>query len=448
MIHYILELTICSGLLWGFYKVVLEREKTLVFNRSYLLFSIVFSLVIPLVELNWEEETRDYTLIDQAFNIKAESSEVLSLAYEQDAFTLANWFSLIYFTVASALLFSFILKLSKLAVRIKQADKVEVAGKSIVLDEQVETPFSFLNWVFVNKHKYLDDQVEEELYTHELTHVSQLHSIDILFVELVRVVCWFNPFFHLMKKSIQLNHEFLADEHVVHQHQNIAQYQSLLLQKVTANSEVYLASSLNFLMTKKRLVMMTKNNSKKRLWISTSATIPFVCSLFLFFSGNISAQSVKEKVIETETVTEFFTEKKIVFVDENGKKTVKVFSELTEEEKAKLPPPPPVFIDGEEVETRTFTKEETVEVHEDGKRVKVKMKRIPPVPPAPPAPDEHLKELIEEGAVFHLNKKEISAEEMKKLLETEQSLNKKHAKLKIKVKEKNNEKPQVFIETK
>ena len=112
------------------------------------------------------------------------------------------------------------------------------------------------------------------MYTHELVHVNQKHTIDILFIEVLKVFFWFNPLFIFYKKAIQLNHEFLADEEIVKTYNNVPFYQNLLLQKGIGTQTIYLASNLNYLVTKKRLIMMTKSTSQT---IATIKKIAILC---------------------------------------------------------------------------------------------------------------------------------------------------------------------------
>src|SRR5690606_26392103 len=104
-------------------------------------------------------------------------------------------------------------------------------------------------------------KIENELFAHELVHVNQKHTLDILFAEFLIMVMWFNPLLYFYKKAIQLNHEFLADEKVIDAYQDVVSYQQMLLSRSSATPVLQLASNLNFGLTKKRLLMMTKNTS-------------------------------------------------------------------------------------------------------------------------------------------------------------------------------------------
>ena len=151
----------------------------------------------------------------------------------------------------------------------------------LVLVKQNILPHTFLNYIFVNKQEHKNQVIEDELYTHELAHVHQHHTLDVLFIELLKTVFWFNPLVYVYKKAIQLNHEFLADETVVNAAYNVITYQQLLLQKATTGHTFALASNLNFAITKKRLLMMTKTTPRLLATVKQLAIVPLLAGLVL-----------------------------------------------------------------------------------------------------------------------------------------------------------------------
>jgi beta-lactamase regulating signal transducer with metallopeptidase domain len=86
---------------------------------------------------------------------------------------------------------------------------------------------------------------------HEFTHVKEKHSRDVIFIELLQTIFWFNPMLIFYKKAIQLNHEYLADEAVVRVYDNVPAYQLLLLDKTAYDCNAYLTSNFNYSVTKK-----------------------------------------------------------------------------------------------------------------------------------------------------------------------------------------------------
>ena len=161
--------------------------------------------------------------------------------------------------------------------------------------DDVVIPYSFFNHIFINKKEFQSNKIQEEILSHELVHVHQKHSLDIIFIELLKALFWFNPIIYAYKKAIQLNHEFLADEHVINKHKNISFYQTLLLenQAITTSN---LASNLNYLTTKKRIIMMTKTTSEKNIFLRKTLILPV---LLLSFTISCVKDNNSSKVKES-----------------------------------------------------------------------------------------------------------------------------------------------------
>ena len=182
--------------------------------------------------------------------------------------------------------------------KIKRNENVKLQNATLILVDDAITPHTFWNYIFINKKEYNSQKIEEELFTHELTHATQKHTFDVLLIEVLKIVFWFNPIFYFLKKSIQLNHEFLADTKVVSNHKNIPEYQYLLLNKTAWNNEYYLASNLNYLLTKKRLVMMTKQSSQTKILLKKLAVIPLLVGFIFLFAERVEAQEEIIEVVE------------------------------------------------------------------------------------------------------------------------------------------------------
>lgn len=129
--------------------------------------------------------------------------------------------------------------------------------------------------------------------------------MDVLLIEILKTIFWFNPLLILYKRAIQLNHEFLADERVIRSHENILTYQKLLLSKSIQPSNFYLTSNLtSFLKTKKRFIMMTKTTSIKMQLIKKLIVAPLFFAILIFGSSMTFAQEVptQEKPIKEDDV--------------------------------------------------------------------------------------------------------------------------------------------------
>lgn len=304
MINFLIESTISLIVLLAFYHLFLEREKMHQFNRFYLLISIVISLIIPF--LTFEVIKIVPVLKDiEVLNTVINSSIVPENEFQEITMPIEEKTNLIpYFLWCSYTIISFLLLLRfgkniwKLVSKSKTNPVVKFKNANLILIEEKALPHTFLNSIFINTEDYNNRNIEDELYTHELVHVYQKHTLDILFIEFLKVIFWFNPLFIFYKKAIQLNHEFLADEEIVKTYNNVPFYQNLLLQKNNGKQTIYLTSNLNYLVTKKRLIMMTKNTSQKLAILKKIAIVPILAGLIYFFCIKVVAQ---EKIINVNS---------------------------------------------------------------------------------------------------------------------------------------------------
>ncbi|CAM1351339.1 M56 family metallopeptidase [Tenacibaculum insulae] len=352
MITYLIKSTLCLTLFLAFYHLVLEREKMHRFNRFYLLSAVFVSFLAPLYTIYIKVIQEPITVFTQLpdENITF-TQEVVATETPINYWNYAIYFSVV---ISAILLVRFIKNLYAIYKKVSISDKFKHQNATIVLIADEILPHTFWNYIFINKATYESKEVEQELFTHELTHVAQKHTFDVLFVELLKVIFWFNPIFYFLKKSVQLNHEFLADTKVVTQHKNVSKYQHLLINTSAWSNEYALASNLHYLVTKKRIIMMTKQTSKAVILLKKVAVLPLVIGAFFLFAERVEAQESVETIVENVPFNSVKTDdselyKKyvhrngfIVIKDEKGKKVKKKYNELNEEEKRRLPPPPPL----------------------------------------------------------------------------------------------------------
>lgn len=356
MIIYIIKSGLCLALILLVYKIVLERERMYTFNRYYLLFGLCFALIVPFITM---ETTVKIPFTESATAANFEALDTAGITdvdtkNAQEATTIAPWIiaTISLYAIGYLLFFfRFIRNIYRIFYKIIKSVRVRYREASLVLLKENVLPHTFLHYIFLKKEAYDTQNIAEELYTHELAHVSQKHSLDIIFIELIQIVFWFNPLFIYYKKAIQLNHEFLADDAVLKSNTKIPAYQHLLLKNADRNHNLHLASNLNFSVTKKRLQMMTKHTTRVRAWLTATLTIPvFIGALFLFSTKVIAKEITKsQKTSDTEILitetqdpkADYYKNATFIFEDSKGNKVTKNYAQLTTEEKALLVPPPP-----------------------------------------------------------------------------------------------------------
>ena len=122
------------------------------------------------------------------------------------------------------------------------------------------SPFSFFRWIFIGSQ--IDEEEKlKEIIAHEMVHVRQLHSVDVLLAEILCIFFWWNPFVWLLKKEIKINLEYLADEGVLKEGFSPKEYQYILLQVSSVNTGIPIINNFNVSQLKKRITMMNKNRT-------------------------------------------------------------------------------------------------------------------------------------------------------------------------------------------
>jgi len=295
IISYIIRSSLSLALLYLFFTFFLGRENMHKFNRFYLLTSLIFSFVVPLLTF---PDFVAAASISNSYGI----ADLQDSYYQLKTITLqqGNQFNFswiipsVYFSISFVLLIRFLINLIRLEISKSIHPAVISEGHKIVLINELVLPYSFLSTVYVNSVEYKAGRIPGELFSHEFTHIAQWHSLDIIFIELLKVFFWFNPLLFFYKKAIMLNHEYLADEAVTKSKKNFTAYIDIILNVVFRNNNSYLASSFNYSFTKKRLLMMTKNNLSKRAILKKIAVIPlFLAMGLLVINAQDTTKSVK-----------------------------------------------------------------------------------------------------------------------------------------------------------
>lgn len=281
---YLLKFSACLLVFWLLYVLLLEKQQMHRFKRFYLLGSFVVALVIPqLTIIEYIEPIVQNYEVSNAFTpIKAEFvpqpiNEAPVITLEAVSWTIYS---------LGVLLFSarFAINLYRLYRRISKNTIYKDRNFIYVLLTEYRIPHSFFTYIFVNQSQFENNQIPEEVKLHEETHAKQLHSLDILLLELLQIVFWFHPLVYILKHHVKLNHEFLADDAVLQQGIATKNYQNILLQFSSNTHNHQLASAINYSSFKKRFTVMKTQTSKTRIWLSTLLVLPILALLFYSFA--------------------------------------------------------------------------------------------------------------------------------------------------------------------
>ena len=264
-LNFIFESGISMGLFTVLYLMFLQKETFFRTNRFFLLFALLFSFVLPLLHFsifNSNQASFD-GIAGQQYSIMLESVSVYGASVSQSfiqSITASNLLIAIYVLGMAFFAIRFSIRLIQISLIIRRNKIVHENHVRLVVLEKEVSPFSFLSYVFAGaNNKNLSGW--DKMLIHEMEHVKQRHTIDILILEVISVVQWFNPFFWLLKRMLKENHEYLADRAVLKQDNNTTAYRQVLLSQLIG---VHLNMTNNFNYSiKKRMMMMTKIKSSK-----------------------------------------------------------------------------------------------------------------------------------------------------------------------------------------
>lgn len=265
-INFLLESGVSLALLSLIYLVFLRRETFLRLNRIFLLFSVVFSVLLPFLHFR-VYEPQSVLLPEVTVTQYRNLVEAITIYGQDFSVSLASIISsskfviLVYSLGLLVFTFRFLYRITQVAWLIHR-HPVQKSGKvKFVLIDQEISPFSFLSYVFINPDKR-NESSYREIIMHELEHIRQGHTFDVLILEVLTILQWFNPFMWILKKVIRENHEFLADRAVLNKGVNVLHYKQLLLSQVIG-FQLDVANNFNSSLIKKRIKMISKIKSSK-----------------------------------------------------------------------------------------------------------------------------------------------------------------------------------------
>jgi beta-lactamase regulating signal transducer with metallopeptidase domain len=289
----------------------MANKATLKSLRWYLLLTLILSLLIPFNRHSFFDLTIPSSLIniDNSTTTNTVQSKPVNDAVTVPSQTAAPRHSPIHVVDIAFILYGvitcfFLFRLTSQFYLIwtcyRKADKEKRGTFTIVWNDRHKQPFSFFNLLFLNR-AYVAEEQQEQIIAHEKIHMLQYHSIDIILVELVVAISWFNPVVWLFRNSVQLVHEYLADAGVLESGIDKLQYQALLLNQVAETELVTLYSGFNQSSINKRFIMMRKNHPHPASRYKLLLLIP-VTALLIPVTGCLNGRSQND-ITDSEVVT-------------------------------------------------------------------------------------------------------------------------------------------------
>ncbi len=310
-------------LLMGIYQLLLAKTAMHKFKRFYLLLSLILPLAVPFIELESEDPNISAIAVNEKLTarlipeipdfatpslppVENDSAAMVTpapQAPEVTPFDYQPWLVALYGVVALMLLIRYSLSIFTILKKARSAQSIRFQGSRVSILDQKIVPHNFLHLIFISRKDYEDTTACKRLLTHELSHARQFHTLDILLLEFLRILFWFNPLYIFWSRAIRANHEYLADAAVLNEFSDVNTYKKLLLgfagHKLTGPK---LASPSNYSLTKKRFIMMTKRISKSASALRLAIITPLLIFTAVAMTLKTSIPNTPSEEIVKQTV--------------------------------------------------------------------------------------------------------------------------------------------------
>jgi len=293
LIAYIIKSIVASGILFAWYLVALRNRKFHVYNRVYLLSAVVISLVLPFADLT-------------CFEIKKPESStfkslVTVLSYSPAGHRSSSFST--YVIPACIVMISFFLLMVMIfkigrVYRIKrECGHVRLGNVDFIETRLGNAPFSFLNNLFWREGLNTTDSNSKRIFRHEMTHIRQRHTYDKLFIQTVACIEWMNPFIWLIRKELNVVHEFMADAAAI-EDGDTGSFAMMLLQ--CHDHGRYLDPSHYFFQSPvlRRLNMVASPRSSASNFVRKCLALPLISLLLILFSFKISTINNDTRIVQ------------------------------------------------------------------------------------------------------------------------------------------------------
>lgn len=282
MITYILESLAFQLVFLLAYDLFLKKETFFQWNRAYLLGTFALSIILPWVKVEALTTPMPDGLQTTTVFLTQLNGVVLGPGAEETS--ILQQISWPYLVLGLGSIFATIWFAYKLVQikRLRHKGAVEHYREfTKVTVPQSTSAFSFFRNIFMGEEIQKDK--EDNILAHELVHVKQWHSLDLLFFELARIVFWFNPLVYIYQNRVAELHEFIADERAV-KHNKADHFEMLLSQAFHTQNISFVNQFFNRSLIKKRIVMLQKKKSKAVWQLKYVLLLPLVLGMLVYTS--------------------------------------------------------------------------------------------------------------------------------------------------------------------
>ncbi|SIQ18359.1 M56 family metallopeptidase [Maribacter ulvicola] len=310
MIQYILECIAFQLLFLVIYDFFLKKETFFQWNRWYLLGTFLLSLILPWVKIEAFKQQVPQTFAQYPEYLWGmENADVVVKVQESASWNVTWQEGVLYGGMLVALLL-FALKIRQLYLLRKSGEKISYPLFTQIVIANSNIAFSFFKSIFIGD-KVLKMK-HDTIIAHELVHIKQRHTYDLLFFEFMRIVGWFNPLVYVYQNRISELHEFIADAQVSKEHKS-DHYEQLLAQVFQTEHISFINQFFTKSLIKKRIIMLKKSKSKKVWQLKYLLLVPMVLGMLLYTSCEMNSENTDElnPNIEVANISKLSSEQRI-----------------------------------------------------------------------------------------------------------------------------------------
>ena len=309
---------IALAVFYMFYRLLLSKETFHRFNRIVLLGTAALSFVLPLCVITFKEVVVVPAMTASSETFVGEIADTVAMVPEVSVPIWPVILCSLFALGALAVLIHVVISIIGIRRIISNGSRQTLeSGETLIITETDTAPFSWMKYIVISREDY--ESGCEQILTHEKAHIALRHSWDILFVDMITALQWFNPAIWMLKADLRALHEFEADDAVLRSGANIKEYQYLLIRKAVSKSGYSVANSFNHSTLKARITMMlNKKSSRMSAW-KALYVIPLVgISLAATAETKVDYQYEDQTPDNTELVEKYSTP-----VDKDTKKSFK-----------------------------------------------------------------------------------------------------------------------------
>ncbi len=299
---YILKVLIISGILTGYYFLALKDKVFHRWNRFYLLLTVCLSLLLPLVSINIFSGAAEQGNIIKALQTITMQDEIV-IEMGRKSFMNTDMLLMLGYLLISLF---FIVRLISSFIQIggikKRYPQTKVNGVNFINTDEKGTPFSFFNDIFWNRSIDLHTTPGQQIFNHEVAHITEKHTYDKIFMNIILLLFWINPFFWIIRKELNMIHEFIADKMALEDGDTSA-FAEMILSSVFTRQQFSITNNFFYSPIKRRLLMLTKNKHTKVNYISRLLVLPLAAIVFVGISCKVKTDTESQKTPDEITVT-------------------------------------------------------------------------------------------------------------------------------------------------